>query len=382
MKNLFYLLFFVSSLFLGTGCAEDGHEKKEPVQIWATDTSNASVPISEFLALLPRDGIPPIYEPKYWGKDAADSVFFEHEPVISIEIEGESRGYPLSILMFHEIVNDVVGGIPVAITYCPLCNAAMVFDRRLSFKDKDYVLTLGVGGMLRKSDMVMWDHETETWWQQFTGEGLVGDLNGAELTLVPSLLISYEEFFASYPEGLMLSTETGMELEEGEAYGMNPYEKYDDLEEGKPYRFFKDKVDDRLPAMERVITVFSDGKDFVYPLSVVSSEKVINHDPNGLSVAVFFKSGTVSVMDNKDISKSKDIGAVTVFERTVNGQTLTFQESEGKFTDNETGSVWSITGKCVEGELMGSQLESIVYGNHFAFAWFAFNPECEIYSPI
>ena len=228
----------------------------------------------------------------------------------------------------------------------------------------------------------MWDHETETWWQQFTGEGLVGALNGAELELIPSLLISYEEYFLAYPNGRVLSTETGIELEEDEEYGINPYENYDDLDSGKPYRFFKDEVDSRLPAMERVITVEVDGNQFVYPLTVVRTKKVINHDPGGLSVVVFFKPGTVSVMDKKEIAKSKDIGAVTVFDRRINGQTLSFKQEDGKFLDDQTGSVWSITGRCIEGELMGEQLEYMVYGNHFAFAWFAFNPECEIYIPI
>ncbi|MBL4658560.1 MAG: DUF3179 domain-containing protein [Flavobacteriales bacterium] len=375
---------FFPALFLviSSGCAWENNKSKEPLQEWNTDTSNASVPISEFLPLLPRDGIPPIYKPKFWAKDAADEMFFLHEPVIAVQIGAVSKAYPLSILMFHEIVNDVISDVPVAVTYCPLCNAAMVFDRRLETADSTYVLKLGVSGMLRNSDMVMWDHETETWWQQFTGEGLVGELNGEELEIIPSLLISYQEYFLAYPNGRVLSTETGIDLEEGEEYGMNPYENYDDLETGKPYRFFKGEVDPRLPAMERVITVEDDGQYIIYPLTVVKTKKVINHDPYGLSIVVFFKSGTVSVMDKKEIAKSKDIGAVTVFDRRVEGRTLTFLEAEGVFTDEETGSTWSITGKCTDGELVGKQLESLVYGNHFAFAWFAFNPECEIYIPI
>ena len=109
---------------------------------------------------------------------------------------------------------------------------------------------------------------------------------------------------------------------------------------------------------------------------------MINHDPYGMSVVVFFKSGTVSVMDKKEIAKSKDIGAVTVFDRKVNGQILSFKEIDGEFIDNETGSIWSITGECIKGEMQGWELNQIPYGNHFAFAWFAFTPECEIYIPI
>lgn len=368
-------------LFLFQVSCNDEHDKSELLQEWATDTTNASVPINEFLPLLPRDGIPPIYNPNFWTKDEGDEVFFKHEPVISVQIGVDTRAYPLSILMFHEIVNDVIGDVPVAITYCPLCNAAMVFDRRLNYKSNNYILDLGVSGMLRKSDMVMWDHQTETWWQQFTGEGLVGDLNGAELEIIPSQLISYEEYFQAYPKGTVLSTETGIELEEDEHYGMNPYVEYDDIDAGQPYMFFKDKVDSRLPAMERVITVEFGGISTVYPLTVVKNEKVINHDPSGSPIVVFFKPGTVSVMDNKEIAESKDIGAVTVFSRTLKGQTLSFKNSDKGFVDDQTGSIWGITGRCLEGELGGEQLDYVIYGNHFAFAWFAFTPDCEIYIP-
>lgn len=378
MRKSTYTLIVPLFFLLAAACSSD-EKKHEVMQVWATDTTNASVPVNEFLALLPRDGIPPIYQPKFWPKKTGDDKFFKHEPVISVQIGEVSKAYPLSILMFHEIVNDEIGGIPIAVTYCPLCNAAMVFDRRLRYNSKDYVLTLGVSGMLRKSDMVMWDHETETWWQQFTGQGLVGDLNGAELDIIPSLLISYEEYFLAYPDGSVLSTETGLDLEEGEAYGMNPYESYDDLETGKPYRFFKDEVDSRLPAMERVITVDFGGVSTIYPLTVIQSKKVINHDPDDTPIVIFFRSGTVSVMDQKEIAKSKDVGSVTVFSRSLNGELLSFTNSERGFMDDQTNSVWSITGECLEGEYKGQTLERVIYGNHFAFAWFAFTPDCNIY---
>jgi len=149
---------------------------------WKTDTTIHTVPLEEFKALLPRDGIPPIDRPKFFTQKQALQNYFEHEPVIALEIEGVAKAYPLNVLTYHEIVNDKIGEVPVTATYCPLCNAAIIFDRRLTYKGKKYVLDFGVSGMLRKSDMVMWDRQTQTWWQQIVGEAVVGKLAGATLT--------------------------------------------------------------------------------------------------------------------------------------------------------------------------------------------------------
>lgn len=349
--------------------------KEKINQEWKTDITNKSVPLNEFIALLKRDGIPPIDNPKFWNKEEGDKVFFKHEPVIAVAINGKAKAYPLSILTWHEIVNDRIAGVDISATYCPLCNAAIVFDRKLNFKGKEYLLDFGVSGMLRKSDMVMWDRQTETWWQQFMGEGLVGELKGAQLNVLPSMLISYEEFFRSYPDGSVLSTETGHNKE----YGKNPYVNYDDLSNEKP-RLFNEGVDPRLPAMERVININVKGIDRIYPLSVIQKKKVINEVPHNEPVVLFYQKGTVSVMDKNDIKSSKDIGAVTVFVPIVKNKRLTFMQGDKGFIDKETNSVWNITGRCIEGKYKGEQLEPVVHGNHFAFAWFAFKPDCEVYS--
>jgi hypothetical protein len=365
---LLLLFFFLnSSLF-----AQLGASKVQ--QQWKTDKENRSVELDEFRALLKRDGIPPIYKPAFWTQKEAGETFFAHEPVIAVEINGKAKAYPLSILMFHEIVNDELEGIPFIATFCPLCNASIVFDRRLNFKGKDYLLDIGVSGMLRNSDMVMWDHQTETWWQQFTGEGLVGDLNGAQLSLVTSQVISVEDFFKNYPDGKILTTENGIQG----GYGHNPYVSYDDLSYDKPRLFFGD-VDGWLPAMERIINIQIGDIHRIYPLSSITKEKVINDKAHGKQVTIFYQQGTVSVLDKRDIKSSKDIGAVTVFDPSLNGQTLVFKKVEDGFEDEQTHSLWSITGKCIDGELNGSQLKKMNHGNHFAFAWFAFRPDSEIY---
>ncbi len=346
-------------------------------QQWNTDKENRIVDLDEIIALLPRDRIPPIDDPVYWDIERAKDTYFEHEPVMVVDIEGDARAYPLSVLMWHEIVNDEIGGKPVSVTYCPLCNAAIVFDRRLEHDGEELLLDFGTSGMLRKSDLVMWDRQTETWWQQLNGLGIVGQLAGAELTMVPSLLISFEEFTESYPDGKVLSTETGTVRD----YGANPYERYDDLDIEQP-RLFDGEVDDRLPAMERVINITVNQEHIIYPLSVIQEEGVINDDPFEKPIVIFHQAGTVSVLDTPDIREGRDVGAVSVFDPIVNDTRLTFQKTDNGFVDKQTGTRWNISGKAVEGELEGEQLSWVFHGNHFAFVWLAFHPESEIFGQI
>ncbi|MCF6356426.1 MAG: DUF3179 domain-containing protein [Draconibacterium sp.] len=344
-------------------------------QKWKTDLTIHSIELNELKALLKRDGIPPIDNPKYISAKEAKTVYFEHEPVIKIENNGKAKAIPLNILTYHEIVNDNIGDLYFSASYCPLCNSAIAFNRKLNFNGKKYLLDFGVSGMLRGSNLVMWDRQTETWWQQFVGKGLVGKLTGAELEMLPAQIISMADFIENYPNGEVLSKETGFEKQQ-KHYGTNVYEEYD----SKPNpRLFFCEIDSRLPAMERVIDIQSMGEFKIYPHSTVAREKIINDEFKGLKVVLFFQPGTNSILDSKDISTAKDIGSITVFKREINKQTLTFKKKDNKFKDNETNSIWTITGKCVKGKLKGEKLTPIRYGNHFAFSWFAFNPECEIY---
>lgn len=194
---------------------------------WITDTTRSTVDLREFKSLMPRDGFEVFNNPDFILKEEANDFYFRFEPVIAVEIEGEARAYPLNVLTFHEIANDEIKGIPISVTYCPLCNAGIVYDRRFKHGDNAYIFDLAVSGMLRKSDMVMWDKQTETWWQQLTGEGLVGELSGEQLDFFPSMIISVEEFFESHPDGkIMLSH---LKDYYGSRYGSNPYNNYDSI---------------------------------------------------------------------------------------------------------------------------------------------------------
>ncbi len=211
------------------------------------------------------------------------------------------------------------------------------------------------------------------------GEALVGELSGAELMVIPSLLISMEEFIKRFPDGQILSPKTGIAGAE-RSYGQNPYAGYDNRQ-NTPYDVFFDnkKIDKRLPPMERVVDVESGGKRKIYPFSVIAKKGVINDSFNGKNIVIFYKSGTVSVLDKKEIISSRDIGSATMFFAVLNGRKLTFRKHEGGFRDLQTNSTWDITGRSIAGPLQGNQLRIEPHSNHLAFAWLAFYPNSEIY---
>lgn len=374
------IILFIISLLIANILPVGGQviNMNDITQDWKTDLENRNIELNELRALLKRDAIPPIDNPEFWKSEKANKIYFKNEPVTVIEINGEAKAYPHSILMYHEIVNDDVGGMLVSITYCPLCNSALVFNRKVSIKNKSYVLDFGTSGMLRKSNLVMWDRQTETWWQQLSGTGIVGELSGAELEFIPSKVLSLKEFFENTPGGGVLSTKTSTSANKSR-YGTNPYVKYDDLENNAPRLFFEE-VDPRLPAMERVIHVPAGNIDKVYAYSILQEDHVINDESGSEAFVLFHEFGSVSVLDNKDITNGKNLGSVTVFNRNIDNQVLSFTFSNKKFVDKQTSSIWNISGKCTKGKLKGKQLTPRYYGVHFAFAWFSFYPDSELYS--
>ncbi len=352
---------------------------RDVVYDWKTDTTKHAIDLSELILVAPKGLFPIIDYPKFVGREEGMEGFFEHEPVISVEINGFAKAYPLNMFTFHEMSNDTLAGVPILPSYCPLCNSGLVFDRRLTFENKEYTLEFEVSGLLRNSNMVMFDRQTETWWQQLMGDAIVGELAGAELNIIPSLIISVEEFFERYPDGLILSKETGYE-KTMERYGTNPYYHYDSISKNPYSRFFnKENVDSRLPAMERVVDIQDEGKYKIYPFTLIAEKGVINDQFESKNVVLFYQAGTVSNMDDKELSKSKDVGSVTVFNPYINDQILIFIKKGNKFIDEQTGSYWDITGRCTKGKMKGKQLMIEPHSNHFAFSWLVFYPDSEIY---
>ncbi len=339
---------------------------------WKTNFAKHSVPLKEIMSGgPPKDGIAAIDKPNFDTVAAADKWLKPKEPVILFEQGGEVRAYPLQILIWHEIVNDMVAGLPVTVTFCPLCNTAIAFDRRLN----EQVLDFGTTGKVRFSDLVMYDRQTESWWQQVTGEAIVGDLTGKRLTFLPAQIISWETFKGQFPDGKVLSRNTGYHR----SYGSNPYVGYDNIT-SSPFLYSGPK-DTRLRPMERVVTVSIGKDDVAYPFSVLEKGGVVNDAVAGKEVVVLFEKGVASALDQSSIGDSRDIGTAAVFARALSGQVLTFKRGAGGITDAQTGSTWNILGMATAGSLKGKRLTQVISGNHFWFAWAVFKPQTRVYRP-
>lgn len=358
---------------LGSVLVLAGSPIAAPAQEWRTDFARRTVPLEEIVpGGPPKDGILAIDQPVFETMPEAERWLDEREPVIVLEVAEDVRAYPLQILIWHEIVNDVVGGQPVSVTYCPLCNTALAFDRRLDGQ----VLDFGTTGRLRHSDLVMYDRQTETWWQQATGEGIVGTHAGRRLRFIPAPIMSWRDFRMAYPAGRVLSRKTG----HSRPYGRNPYEGYDTRSSPLP-TFFSGRADSRLPAMARVVAIERDGVAVAYAFSRLARERAVNDRVGDLAIAVFWAPGTASALDAAEIRAGRDVGATAVFDRRVDGRVLTFESApDGRFRDRETGSLWDLSGRAVRGPLAGGgrRLTAVPHGNHFWFAWAAFRPEARV----
>jgi hypothetical protein len=348
-------------------------DRRFPLPPWPnTNFCLHSVPYEEIrYGGVPKDRIAAIDEPVFQNVPQADLWLADVEPVIFLSLDGESRAYPLQVLVWHEIVNDRVGVKPIVVTYCPLCNSALVFERRLNGMDLDF----GTTGNLRQADLVMYDRQTESWWQQFTGEAIVGTMTGQRLLLLPSSIISYGDFKSQFPDGKVLFPDTGLER----AYGETPYINYDSLV-NPGTKFLDGQADDRLPPKMRVLGLTMDEIAIAYPYSILSEVAVINDTQNGQELVIFWKSGTNSALYKQVIAESKDVGSAAAYSRIVDGQVLTFTQTGEAFADLETGSTWNLLGKAIDGPLVGTQLDQLLAHELLWFAWAAFEPDTILYS--
>lgn len=339
-----------------------------------TDFKISSVQIEEIMSGgPPRDGIPAIDTPTFVGVKQASEWLGDREPVIAVSHGGVTRAYPLQILMYHEIVNDVIADTPVSVTFCPLCNASIVFDRRVEQNDATRVLDFGTTGRLRNSDMVMYDRQTESWWQQFTGRGIIGEYTDVELTQLSSQIVSFEAFRKAFSNAQVLSNKTGF----NRPYGNNPYRGYDAID-SNPF-LFRGEIDPRLPAMERVLSIRLQSADTqLIPLSPLFETPLVNLTIDDQPVAVFAASTAASALDAGRITESRAVPSAAAFHAVVGDQALIFELRDGKIVDEQTGSEWNVFGRAVGGSLNGKQLQQLDQGVHFAFAWLAFDPNATV----
>ena len=338
---------------------------------WKTDFSRHSVPLREFISGgPPRDGIPPLDDPKLVSVEAADEWLKDREPVLAVEVGDRARAYPVQILMWHEIVNDRLDGRAIAVTYCPLCNSSVVFDREVEGAG---LLRFGTTGNLRHSDLVMWDDRTESWWQQLTGEAVVGRLTGTRLEVLRSQTLSWADFKAHHPDGDVLSNDTGFDR----VYGANPYQGYDDPDSDPVW--FEGKPDGRLAPKERVVAIKGEQGAVVVPFPRLERDPVAEIQVDGEPLVVFYKRGVVSLLDDAGVASTRDVGTAGTFQRRLDGRTLSFEAAgEGRFRDRQTGSTWDVTGRATGGALAGRRLRPVVSDQQFWFALAAFLPDARI----
>lgn len=338
-----------------------------------TDLSKALVPLDEIVdGGPPPDGIPAIDRPAFVTPDEAARWLHAREPVLGVDIDGDARAYPLQILVWHEIVNDTVGGRPVAVTFCPLCNSGVVFDRRAAGR----LLDFGTSGKLYRSDLVMYDRQTHSLWAQMEGRALVGTLSGTTLAVLPSNTVSWEAWRATHPRGKVLSRETGHRRR----YGANPYEAYDqpDL---RPFLFFQ-RPDPRLPPKERVVGVALEGAARAYPWTSLARRRVVQDALAGHPLVVFWQPGVLSALDHPEITRSRDVGGTGVYRPVVDGRVLTFVAAADGFRDRETGTTWNLLGHAVRGPLAGRRLTPVPHVDAFWFAWAAFHPRTSLHEEV
>lgn len=322
----------------------------------------------------PPDGIPSIDDPEFHDASTVDYLR-ANDPVVALEVNGDARAYPLDIMIWHELVNDTVGGVPVSVAYCPLCNSVTVYEREIDGQ----VLDFGVSGLLYNSSLVMYDRQTETLWSHFTGEPLYGALSAAELVSMPATIVGFGTWRAEHPEGLVLNRSTGSNRD----YGRNPYPGYDDVD-ADPFLFEGD-VDGRYTAMTRVVGIESaDGSSAAtFPLLDLRDAGVMTAKIGGDDAVAFWVPGSSSALDSTEVSGGVDVGSTGVFSPVVVGRSLTFEsalDADGSATisDIETASTWNVFGEATDGELAGTQLEQFVHIDTFWFAWVAFHPDAAV----
>lgn len=301
------------------------------------------------------------------------------EPVLAVSVGDDTRAYPLRYLIFHEIVNDTVGGVPLVVTYCPLCNTGIVFRRP---EADGRLLDFGVSGRLLNGNLVMVDRQTSSLWSQALGEAVSGELEGAHLEFEPAQIVSWKQWRGANPGGTVLAEPDVAALPRGvrAPYGTNPYIGYDRTRHPP---IPDERLDDRLRPTARVLSVGSGSRLVGVPYSVLRSRSIRGRAASTIrvgngDVVVLWQRGTSSAIDAGRLPDSRDVGAASAFSTTLNGRRLTIEATRAGFVDRETSSRWDIFGSAISGPLRGERLEPIVTVDHLWFEWAAFNPDARV----
>ena len=355
--TIFSILFFSDSNNIFDSTTPSSGIISEPISMTIMETNGVkhSIPLDKIKGGgPPKDGIPSIDNPIF--AEIQNSHFMsDSDTVIGLEINGDAKAYPIFILVWHEIVNDKVGGVPVSVTYCPLCYTNQVFERIIDGQEVEF----GTSGKLYNSNLLMYDRYTESYWSQALGTAVKGELTGYELNLIPFDVITWGDWKKLHPDTLVLTTDTG----HIRSYATDPYGNY--YTESR-IMFPVEHRDDRLPPKEIVIGFNQDDIYKAYKQNDIESEILINDfigDTPVMLISLFSENSRA-------------------FERTVDGNTLDFIFDDGKILDTQTNSEWNYDGLSISGENIGMQLKRMPIEPGFWFEWVAFHPQTLVYDGV
>ena len=341
---------------------------------FTTDFSRATVSYAEILSGgPPKGGIPAIDRPRFETVEEASEWVADREPVLVLEStlvrDAESPGgdsihvYPLQVVMWHEIVNDMIDGKPVTVTYCPLCNTGIAFSRR----HEGAVLSFNTTGRLRFSNLIMFDRETESWWQQASGDSVAGFFAGTRLTPVPVMMLPFSEVRASMPDARVLSKDTGFNRN----YGGNPYRGYDSSSEPFLLRNaagLAERDADAPGLLDRVVSLEHNGETTSVTYTALEQELVVERSLGGERFYFLWEAGTASALDDSSIADGADVGSGNAFfARTRDGEPIELYRRGDRIVD-ESGSRWNAAGRAVSGPREGDRLRPAVGVQHFWFS--------------
>jgi hypothetical protein len=344
-----------------------GEREQVPSALRAPGSPGLPPPTVDLAAVVdggqPPDGIPALDAPRFqrtgdvhWVDDA--------EQVLVVEVRGEARAYPLQVLTHHEIVNDTIRGVPVAVTYCPLCASGVAFDRRVG----DRVLSFGTSGMLYLSDLVMYDRQTESLWPQIEGTAVAGVLTGTELSVLPASMVSWAQWREAHPDAWVLSRQTGFSRQ----YGANPYYQYDD--KASLPLFLAGPIDNRIEWLKQpVVGIASGGDALAIDVEALREDGVRDVTVDGRDLTVWWLPGARSSLDDVEVGEGREVGTTAVFDPVLDGRRLTFTRTGDTITDAQTSSTWDALGRAVSGPLAGAKLTPVVHTSTFWFAWSSFH---------
>jgi hypothetical protein len=365
-----FLIVVAAALFAGTGCRR-AHQSPVDATAAIPLPTPPAIDAASLDTLLPPDSIRAIDDPQFENVDRIQAMAPD-ERVIGIEINGDSRAYPLNILSSHEIVNDVVGGEPVAVTWCPLCYSALVFSRTVDGKS----LTFGVSGKLLNNTLVMFDRDSGSLWSQLYGGAISGELSGTALTVFPSLLTTWEAWLAQHPQGQVLSKRLTCDQFNCGTYATNPRGSYAVDPYGSYYVSADEGVVNRqIPrdefsgrSKERVLGVRVNGAARAYPFALLAEQHVINDEIAGVPVLIWF-------------DPESQTGAA--FRREVDGRIVTFEVDADDPTlvrDTESSSRWSgASGQGHGPRSRSSRLTPLISTPAFEFGWYDYFPQSDTY---